>query len=42
MRSWKAHLGRQATPKALVEVITKKEVKEATSLKDQIKKEFGL
>ena len=38
---WHSHLGVKATPKNLVEVITKK-VGGATMLKDKIKKEFQL
>ena len=39
---WHSHLGMKATPKALVEVITKKKVRGATKLKDHINKEFQL
>ena len=39
---WQSHLGMKATPKALVEVITKKKVRGATKLKDHINKEFQL
>ena len=42
MDSWKAHLGDKATPKALVDIITKKELTQANNLRDQIKKEFKL
>ena len=42
MKSWKSHLGRQATPKALVDAIVKKKVGQATSLKDKIKTEFDV
>ena len=39
---WYSHLGDEATPKALVEVITRKKVIGATKLKDQINKKFQL
>ena len=42
VRSWKAHLGKEATPKALVDAIVKKKVGEANNLKDKIKTEFNL
>ena len=38
---WQSHLGNEATPKALVEKINKKNVVEAKNLKDIIKEEFG-
>ena len=40
--SWNAHLGDQATPQALVDLITKKGVTQATQLKDELKREFHL
>ena len=44
MRSWKSHLGNEATPKALVEIITKNQnnLAHANNLKDLIKEEFNL
>ena len=42
VRSWSSHLGDRATPKDLVDVITRKGLSEATKLKDQIKSEFQL
>ena len=42
VKSWNAHLGVRATPKTLVDAITRKGLAEATALKDQIKREFQL
>ena len=42
VKSWNAHLGEKATPKTLVDAITRKGLAEATALKDQIKREFQL
>ena len=39
---WYSHLGDEATPKALVDVISKKKVEGATMMRDEIKKEFQL
>ena len=39
---WYSHLGDEATPKALVDVISKKKVGGATMMRDEIKKEFQL
>ena len=39
---WNAHLGDRATPQALVDLITKKGVTQATQLKDELKREFHL
>ena len=42
VQSWKAHVGKDATPKALVDAIVKKKVEKANDLKDKIKTEFKL
>ena len=42
VKSWNAHLGDIATPKTLVDAITRKGVTEATALKHQIVREFQL
>ena len=42
VRSWQSYLGDRATPKDLVHVIVKKEVGNATELKDHIKKQFNI
>ena len=39
---WHSHLGDEATPKALVDVISRKKVGGATKMRDEIKKEFQL
>ena len=41
-KSWQSYLGNDATPKALVDVIVKKNVGLANNLKDKIKTEFKL
>ena len=42
VESWKSHLGKKATPKALVDAIVNKKVGEANNLKDKVETEFNL
>ena len=40
IEAWNAHLGDRATPKGLIDAITRKKLGEATELMDKIKREF--
>ena len=42
VRSWRSHLGKRATPEAIVDVINKKKLTQATLLGDKVREEFNL